>query len=174
MSSLVDKARANSAKRAQIGVLEGSGKAFLVVDNKFIDVTDILLEDAFDPRLTSSGFRPKSTESPQEHQQAFENKVHRLCASELVKKTHATARLISEVIQDAGLDFTLQTKVGTELGTALGTALGKALGTTLGTARGTTLKAAFEAAYAAALESATAVANNDVNSQATSSERAKL
>jgi hypothetical protein len=170
MSSLVDKARANSAKRAQIGVLEGSGKAFLVVDNKFIDVTDILLEDAFDPRLTSSGFRPKSTESPQEHQQAFENKVHRLCASELVKKTHATARLISEVIQDAGLDFTLQTKVGTELGTALGTALGKALGTT----RGTTLKAEFEAAYAAALEAATVVANNDVNSQATSSERAKL
>ena len=166
MSSLVDKARANSAKRAQIGVLEGSGKAFLVVNNKFIDVTDILLEDAFDPRLTSSGFRPKSTESPQEHQQAFENKVHRLCASELVKKTHATARLISEVIQDAGLDFTLQTKVGT----ALGTALGKALGTT----RGTTLKAEFEAAYAAALEAATVVANNDVNSQATSSERAKL
>ena len=166
MSSLVDKARANSAKRAQIGVLEGSGKAFLVVNNKFIDVTDILLEDAFDPRLTSSGLRPKSTESPQEHQQAFENKVHRLCASELVKKTHATARLISEVIQDAGLDFTLQTKVGT----ALGTALGKALGTT----RGTTLKAEFEAAYAAALEAATVVANNDVNSQATSSERAKL
>ena len=142
-----------------------------MVNNKFIDVTDLLLEDAFEPRLTSSGFSPKSHKSAQRHHDAYLNEGHRLCATELMKKTHATTELITELIQEThsvtstsatpGLETT-SPALQAQIGAALGKALGDALGNTLeGPAR-----TAFEAAFVTALEAARVNAKQGIDSHA--------